>query len=233
MSVTMRVKFTKTGDMIYISHLDVQSLFQRAFRRAGIKLSYSQGFNPHPKMSYGNALALGVESYGEYVDIDIEEDMPESELMDKINRQLPDGIRFIKCLKRDGSERALAANIAYGDYEFFVDNLNDLGDDEIKSKLDDLMSQESILVMKKNKKKQLVNVDIRPLIEKLYLIDTDNGRIHIGGLLATGSVHNLNTNVFLPYLLEYLKLDIDYLDVDIVRNDLYMHIGGVLTKPME
>ena len=72
MSITMRVKFIKIKDMIYISHLDVQSLFQRAFRRAGISLSYSQGYNPHPKMSYGNALALGVESYGEYVDIDIE-----------------------------------------------------------------------------------------------------------------------------------------------------------------
>src|SRR3712207_6843302 len=101
----MRVKFTKTGDMIYISHLDVQSLFQRAFRRAGIKLSYSQGFNPHPKMSYGNALALGVESHGEYVDIDIEEYIPENELMDRINNQLPDGIRFIKCLKRRSEER--------------------------------------------------------------------------------------------------------------------------------
>ncbi|MDY4561321.1 MAG: TIGR03936 family radical SAM-associated protein, partial [Peptostreptococcus porci] len=75
MSKIMRIKFTKLGDMKYISHLDVQRLFQRVFRRAEVRLSYSQGFNPHPKMSYGNALALGVESYGEYVDIEIEDDL--------------------------------------------------------------------------------------------------------------------------------------------------------------
>ena len=96
MSITMRVKYIKIKDMIYISHLDVQSLFQRAFRRAGISLSYSQGYNPHPKMSYGNALALGVESYGEYVDIDIENDISEEELMTSINAQLPEGIKFVK-----------------------------------------------------------------------------------------------------------------------------------------
>lgn len=58
MSKIMRIKFVKNEDMIYISHLDVQRLLQRAFRRADVELSFSQGFNPHPKMSYGNALAF-------------------------------------------------------------------------------------------------------------------------------------------------------------------------------
>ena len=71
MSKKIRMKFIKTKDMIYISHLDVQRLLQRVFRRAEVELSFSQGFNPHPKITYGNALALGVESYREYVDIEI------------------------------------------------------------------------------------------------------------------------------------------------------------------
>lgn len=233
MSITMRVKFIKIKDMIYISHLDVQSLFQRAFRRAGISLSYSQGYNPHPKMSYGNALALGVESYGEYVDIDIENDISEEELMTSINAQLPEGIKFVKCLRRDGSERALASNIEYGDYEFYVDNLRDYSLECLKDKLDDFLNQEEILVTKKNKKKQLVEVDIRPMIQKLYPIDIVEGRLHIGALLATGSKQNLNTNVFLPCILAYLDIELDYLDVDIIRNDLYMYIGSSLIKPME
>lgn len=233
MSITMRVKFTKIKDMIYISHLDVQSLFQRAFRRAGIRLSYSKGFNPHPRMSYGNALALGVESYGEYVDIDIEDDIGEEELMLRINEQLPEGIKFVKCLKRDGSERALASNIEYGDYEFYVDNFKKYNLDQVKDRLDCFLNQDAIIVTKKNKKKQMVEVDIRPMIEKLYVMDVDTDRIHIGGLLATGSKQNLNTNVFLPCLLKYLDIEIDYLDVDIIRNDLYMRIGEELRKPME
>ncbi|MFR3498169.1 MAG: TIGR03936 family radical SAM-associated protein [Paraclostridium bifermentans] len=96
MSKIIRCKFKKENDMIYISHLDLQRLLQRAFRRAEIQLSYSQGFNPHPKMSYGHALALGTESQGEYVDIEIEDDIEVKEFLERINQQLPDGIKFVK-----------------------------------------------------------------------------------------------------------------------------------------
>ena len=56
MSKKIRMKFIKTKDMIYISHLDVQRLLQRVFRRAEVELSFSQGFNPHPKITYGMPL---------------------------------------------------------------------------------------------------------------------------------------------------------------------------------
>ena len=96
MSKIIRAKYKKEDDMIFISHLDLQRLLQRAFRRAEINLSYSQGFNPHPKMSYGNALALGVESQGEYVDIEIEDDITVEEFLRRINEELPKGVEFIK-----------------------------------------------------------------------------------------------------------------------------------------
>ena len=91
----IRTKFNKEGDMIYISHLDLQQLLQRAFRRAEIDLVHSQGFNPHPKISYGNALALGTESQGEYVDIEIEDDITVEEFLKRINEELPKGVEFI------------------------------------------------------------------------------------------------------------------------------------------
>ncbi len=74
--------------MIYISHLDLQQLLQRAFRRAEIDLVHSQGFNPHPKISYGNALALGTESQGEYVDVEIEEDLSVEEYLKQNERTI-------------------------------------------------------------------------------------------------------------------------------------------------
>ena len=77
----IRTKFIKEGDMIYISHLDLQQLLQRAFRRAEIDLVHSQGFNPHPKISYGNSLSLWTESQGEYVDVEIEEDLSVEEYL--------------------------------------------------------------------------------------------------------------------------------------------------------
>src|SRR3712207_788301 len=114
MSKIMRIKFQKIGDMIYISHLDIQRLFQRVFRRANVELSFSQGFNPHPKMSYGNALALGVESLAEYVDVEIEDEIHTSELIERLNAELPSGLVVEKCVELVGYEKSLAANIEYG-----------------------------------------------------------------------------------------------------------------------
>ncbi len=232
MSKIMRIKFVKNEDMIYISHLDVQRLLQRAFRRADVELSFSQGFNPHPKMSYGNALALGVESFGEYVDIEIEnEDIDCKELMERINKQLPDGMQFIKCIELQGGEKALASNIIYGDYVFIIPNKLNLKEELVSSKLEEMMDSESIITTKRNKKKKIVEIDIRPLIKTLSLIDANEDEIKISSVLATGSKQNLNTNVFIPMLLEYLEIEIDPLDVDIVRNDLYFEEDGKMITP--
>lgn len=232
MSKIMRIKFIKHEDMIYISHLDVQRLLQRAFRRADVELSFSQGFNPHPKMSYGNALALGVESFGEYVDIEIEnENITPEELMERINAQLPDGMQFIKCIELEGGEKALAANIIYGDYVFTVPNTTGMEADAVSEKLAEMMNSETITTTKRNKKKRIVEVDIRPLIKTLSLMEADKDEIKISSVLATGSKQNLNTNVFIPKLLEYLGIEIDPLDVDIRRNDLYFEEEGEMVTP--
>ncbi|WP_437130164.1 TIGR03936 family radical SAM-associated protein [Peptostreptococcus russellii] len=232
MSKTMRIKFIKVGDMIYISHLDVQRLLQRAFRRANVELAFSQGFNPHPKMSYGNALALGVESYGEYVDIEIKDDIGSQELMDRINNQLPDGMQFEKCIELEGGERALAANIMFGDYEFEIENINKLDEETVLKNLEKLKNSESILTTRRNKKKKIVEVDIRPLIKTIDIKKVDNEKIVVSSILATGSKQNLNTNVFVPKLLEYLDIEMDPLDVDIKRNNLYFEIQGELLSPL-
>ena len=106
--------------MIYISHLDLQQLLQRAFRRAEIDLVHSQGFNPHPKISYGNALALGTESQGEYVDVEIVEDLSVEEYLNRMNEQLPEGIKFIEAKEIDKQETSLASVIEYGEYIFTI-----------------------------------------------------------------------------------------------------------------
>lgn len=232
MSKKIRVKFIKTKDMIYISHLDVQRLLQRVFRRAGIELSFSQGFNPHPKITYGNALALGVESYGEYVDIEIEADLSTDEVKERVNAQLPDGMAFVKLVELVGGERNLASSIEYGDYEFSLENVDKISSQDISDRLDQLMAMESIMMTKKNKKGKLVDIDIKPLIKTLSLLDYSEDRLVVSAILATGSKHNLNTNIFIPKLLEVLGIGIDPLDVDIKRNDLYFKQDGVLVSPL-
>ena len=162
MSKIIRTKFNKEGDMIYISHLDLQQLLQRAFRRAEIELVHSQGFNPHPKISYGNALALGTESQGEYVDVEIEEDLSVEEYLSRINEQLPKGIKFIKAKEIAKQTPSLASIIEYGEYIFTIDLEKPLTKEFVKSKILEFMNQEEIMITKKNKKGKMVESNIRP-----------------------------------------------------------------------
>lgn len=232
MSKIMRIKFTKLGDMKYISHLDVQRLFQRVFRRAEVRLSYSQGFNPHPKMSYGNALALGVESYGEYVDIEIEDDLSPELLAEKINDQLPEGMDFVKCVEIQTGVKSLAGNIEYGNYDFVIENVDHFTRSEISDKIDKILSLDTLNITKKNKKGKLVEMDIIPMIKSLEVKSVEDDKITINSIISTGSIKNLNTNIFLPKLIELLDVSIDPLEVDVIRNDLYFVEQGELVSPI-
>jgi len=233
MSKIIRTKFNKEGDMIYISHLDLQQLLQRAFRRAEIDLVHSQGFNPHPKISYGNALALGTESQGEYFDVEIvDESITIDEYLTKMNGQLPEGIKFIKAMEITKETPSLASTIEYGEYIFTIELEKSLTKEFVKSQLLEFMSNEEIMITKRNKKGKIVESNIRPMIKQFNILDLQDNLITLEATIATGSKANLNTNVFIPKILEMLGLDMDPLDVDILRRDLYVVDGESLVAPM-
>ncbi len=232
MSKIIRAKFNKEGDMIYISHLDLQQLLQRAFRRAEIELCYSQGFNPHPKISYGNALALGTESQGEYVDVEIEDDLSVEEYLNRMNEQLPKGIAFIKGMEITRQTPSLASTIEYGEYIFTIELEKSLSKEFVKSKILEFMNQEEIMITKKNKKGKMVESNIRPMIKQFDVLDLSENVITLEATTATGSKANLNNSIFIPKILEMLELEMDPLDVDILRRDSYVVEEGQLVSPM-
>jgi len=86
--------------MKYISHLDLMRLLTRAMRRADLPLKFSEGFSPHPKLSIKRALKLGLESENEEASILLKEDIDPEDFINKLQKQLPEGIR-IKDAKRD------------------------------------------------------------------------------------------------------------------------------------
>jgi len=91
----LRVKYSKTGAMIFLSHLELLTLFIRAVKRADIPVKYSQGFHPHPKFSFATALSVGVESSAEYLDIEVAPEFDADSLREALNRSLPDGMAVI------------------------------------------------------------------------------------------------------------------------------------------
>ena len=232
MSKLIRVKYKKEDEMIFISHLDLQRLLQRAFRRAKINLSYSEGFNPHPKMSYGNALALGVESQGEYVDIEIEDDIEVDEFLERINNQLPEGIKFIKGQEIDPKTPSLSSVIVYGEYIFNIDLDTPLSKEFVKSRVLNFVKSEEIIVTKTNKKGRKVEVDIRPLIKNFDLVSLDDKKVTFESTIATGSKANLNINILIPQILNMIDLEIDPREVSVLRRDLYAMEDGQLVTPL-
>ena len=148
----VRLRFSKTGRLKYISHLDINRAMSRALKRAGIPLWYTEGFNPHPYMSFSLPLSLGVESLCESVDLRITGEITNKEIKDRLNSVLPEDLKIIDVYDdfRDNSE------IVYSDYVYkfeFADN--DLALEKIKN----VLSSDEILALKKGKqgRKRVMN----------------------------------------------------------------------------
>lgn len=94
--IRVRIKFTKAGEMKYISHLDLMRLLMRASRRAAIPVAMTQGYNPHPSISLSHALPVGINSQAEYADVDLYRPVKLDELTSSLNYVLPDGIKILQ-----------------------------------------------------------------------------------------------------------------------------------------
>jgi len=92
--VSITFSFSKIGEIRFISHLDLMRLFTRAMRRAGLPIKLTEGFSPHPKFSIKKALKLGVESDNEEATIGLKEPIEETDFINRLQQQLPEGIKL-------------------------------------------------------------------------------------------------------------------------------------------
>ena len=91
-----RLKFSKSGKMIYIGHLDLLKFFIRLIKRTQLPIAYSNGFNPHQQLTFAIPLSLGMTSYGEYLDIQLTAPVDCEEIKNRCNQALPSGIEILK-----------------------------------------------------------------------------------------------------------------------------------------
>jgi radical SAM family uncharacterized protein/radical SAM-linked protein len=91
----IRLKFSRTGRIRFLSHLDLMTLFHRTVMRAGVPVAFSQGFNPHPKISFGPALPVGMEGLAEHVDMETDPFVDLLQMTKDLNRALPEGVRIL------------------------------------------------------------------------------------------------------------------------------------------
>jgi len=142
-----RALFEKSGKAIYISHLDLMRVFQRAFKRAGLPLTHSQGFNPRPSVSIALPLSVGVESCCELLDFDLEgEKVPCDQIRDRLNAALVEGVRVLDVYDNAAKIKQLAYLDCLVTLEY------DAGIPECAAeKIRALFAREEVLVEKKSK----------------------------------------------------------------------------------
>ncbi|MBJ6748793.1 TIGR03960 family B12-binding radical SAM protein [Geomonas anaerohicana] len=92
----IRIRFEKVGRMRFLSHLEMLTLFTRAVGRSGIPIRFSQGFHPHPKFSFATALSVGIESYAEYMDFEVDAGYTAAQLQEALNATLPEGVKVLE-----------------------------------------------------------------------------------------------------------------------------------------
>lgn len=157
-----RLLFSKEGTASYISHLDLLRTFQRAFIRSGMVIRHSNGFHPHPVMSFVLPLSVGQTSACELLDFETVEELPSQEMAGRLNPCLPAGVKVLDCWHPEHPVRDLAA------LQADVTLVYDGGvPDGAGTAICALLMGEQVVVEKRNKKKQMVDTDIRPMIQSI------------------------------------------------------------------
>ena len=201
----VRLRFSKTGRLKYISHLDINRAMSRALKRAQIPLWYTEGFNPHPYMSFSLPLSLGVESLCESVDLRIIGDITNDVIKNRLNNVLPQDIKIVDVYDdfRDNSE------IVYSDYVYkfeFKDN------EAAFEKIKNVLSSDEIIALKKGKqgrKRVMKETNIKSFIDK-YSISIRNDVIVLNIRLLAGPKKNLNPSLLFDTIIRLIDMDFEW-----------------------
>lgn len=185
--ITMRVIFTKTGNLQYFSHLDLQRTWQRVLVRASIPMWYTQGFNPHSKITFGVPLPVGSEGMEEMVDLRIDRKITPEEMKTQLNAELTDEMRVTSVYIPTTSY----SDIAWATYEMVLYTPGDVL--ENAEAIQTLFCRDTTpIVMSKRSKSGDKDVDIRPLIHAITVSADGKGLIHLRAILRAGHSENLN-----------------------------------------
>ena len=210
------VKFSKSGYIKYISHLDMMRLFKRSFKRLGIKLAYSQGYNPHPKMGLAQPLSLGYESNGEILEFETVDKINDENILKTFNLAMPEGIKILEFKEIEAAGKSLAAITEFAEYRIKMPLKNN---NEKAIEVLDFMHQTEIISQKRNKKKELVDLDIKSMIKELA-INKNEEELIIYVKLDAGSLSNLSPELLIKAIAKYYQLDYDRSEVEITRETI-------------
>ena len=195
-----RILFEKTGTSIWISHLDLMRVFQRAFRRADMPLHHSQGFNPHPYVSLVMPLSVGTASLWEVMDYELDTPLPPQEVAQRLQPQLPAGITILKSYEKGIKIKEMT----YLQAEISMEYDNGVTATLLES-LGAFYEQEDIQVEKRTKKGPVMT-NIKPMVPQWELTQQDPNTVKLAVTVCAQNP-SLNPQLLLNALPEDLKPD--------------------------
>lgn len=248
-----RIKFSKCGSMRFIGHLDVMRYFQKSFRRAGIPISYSQGYSPHPLMSFASPLGIGLSSDAEYLDLTLDSCDDPKKMLDCMNSQMNEEIRVRDLVLLEDDAKPSMAMLAACDYMIMVkpqkesfllpEYLGKTGKKFHSTEIiRDFLAQEQIEILKKTKRSEKL-VDIRKNIYVLSdkrdtfdaetmdhgpvcCLDSSVGTPVLYMQLTAGSVINIKPELVLQAMADFAGETFDPFAYQIHRMEMYGDQGG-------
>ena len=169
----VRLIVTKKGRTASLSHLEYMTLVHRAVRRAGLPIRYSSGFHPAPRISFGDALPLGVSSEAELIDLDMTAWCDPQEVARRLNAEFPEGVAVIRAHAWPRSSEAPADSILSA--TFTVPLADGDGSSGLDSRLADFLSRDQVIVTR-TKKNRPADIDLRPWVTGLKV---QGGMLHM------------------------------------------------------
>ena len=163
----MLIRFGKQPRLRFISHLDIQRFLHMALNRTGLPIKYSEGFNPHPQMAFGSALALGWTSDYEILDVKLSAPMGRRKCEEALRFALPEDLPVLEVKLVDDRRPSAMAQVFASDYTV---TLSGDGAEAALDKIDEFMAAETVLAMKKSKSGEK-EINIRPLVLSMERID--------------------------------------------------------------
>ena len=173
----LRLRFSKTGRAVYISHLDLMHTMQRAFSRAGYELKYSEGFNPHPQISIALPLSVGAESVCEIMDFRLRQDADIKEIPARLTAVMPEGICVTECYEQTRKVAELKYLEIEGVFEY-----DDRDAAQMAGKLREFYAADEIVITKKTKR-GMGESDIKSAIRSIEFLPGE-GKVSVKAVIS-------------------------------------------------
>lgn len=222
----IRLKFAKSGDIRFLSHLEVMRTFERALRRAALPYAVTQGYSPKPKISWGLPLMVGAESNSEYVDLFLKDKVSGEKIIERLNLKLPKGLKVLEAKSIEAKAPSLMSLAAFALYDIVVELEKEVEKEAIKHGLSSFFEKECIKILKKGRERI---VNLREAVLDFSLIKVNKERVFFRAKIS------LSNETISPFYLVELVLsamNVTPLKTNVCRIELYGKKNCSLTSLM-